>query len=134
MNGQHRCIMPRTRTHGKNGRKASFAPETLLISLISVKHYDDYNRWIASLSPFLRRPPRNKAEVRLLTRLDFDFSKDFPKTNIYRETAEFMAKGKVLRVDKKTFYRYLCSADHGNIGIKAQSMESYVNLILTCKL
>lgn len=72
----------------------------------------------------LRDPPRENG---LITRLDFDFSMGFPKKIIYQETAAFLGSGDVLKVQKTVFFRYLCSPEHGNIGIKFNGLERAIN-------
>ncbi len=105
-------------------RLEPFKAETPLINLINPKYFNDFDLWIEALRPLLGELPRNN---RLICRLDFDFSRGFKKQQIYRETALFLLRGKVLRVPKNVFFRYLCHAEHGNLGIKFYSLESYIN-------
>ena len=105
-------------------RLEPFKAETPLINLINPKHYAAFNEWIDALRPMLKELPRTTL---MICRLDFDFSRGFKKQQIYRETALFLLRGKVLRVPKNVFFRYLCHAEHGNLGIKFYSLESYIN-------
>ena len=84
-----------------------------------------YNKFINSLNQKLTKPITTEQKIAYL-----DFCSDFvygEKQELYRIFAELLSVEGILKKSRRTFYRWVCSRDHSNIGIIPQTLERGVS-------
>ena len=84
-------------------------------------HRVAYNKFINSLNMKLATPVTTEQKIAYL-----DFCSDFvygEKQELYRIFAELLSVEGILKKSRRTFYRWLYSDEHSNIGIIPQTLE-----------